>query len=156
MPNWCEGCLKVRGTFANLKDFVKNGMEAVGAYGSVKSHPLIEETADLFYMDGSNTLFYLENTRRHFVEPYCIEFYTKGTGDEPIVILLPLKAAWGIDACDLQKLCQKYHVDMKIQGFERGMQFSQLIEIIDGKIVEDKEIKYDDWYWDCPCPDVGG
>ena len=45
---------------------------------------------------------------------------------------------------------------MKIHGFEKGMQFSQLIEIVDGEILQDKEIKYDDWDWDCPCPLIGG
>ena len=45
---------------------------------------------------------------------------------------------------------------MKIQGFERGMEFSQVIEIVDGEIVQDEELHYNDWNWDCPCPEMGG
>lgn len=51
---------------------------------------------------------------------------------------------------------QKVPCCMKIQGFERGMEFSQVIEIVDGEIVQDEELHYNDWNWDCPCPEMGG
>lgn len=53
-------------------------------------------------------------------------------------------------------LVKKYGVDMRIHAFERGMQFNQIIEIIDGKITKNEEITFDDYYWDCICPTVGG
>lgn len=30
------------------------------------------------------------------------------------------------------------------------------IEIVDGEIVQDEELHYNDWNWDCPCPEMGG
>ena len=45
---------------------------------------------------------------------------------------------------------------MRIHAFERGMCFNQIIEIIDGEITKDEEVKFDDYNWDCICPNVGG
>lgn len=45
---------------------------------------------------------------------------------------------------------------MRIHAFECGMCFNQIIEIIDGEITKDEEIKFDDYNWDCICPNVGG
>lgn len=39
MPNWVKGKLNIRGSFHNLKDFVKNELEAVG--------PEVQEMIDL-------------------------------------------------------------------------------------------------------------
>lgn len=38
----------------------------------------------------------------------------------------------------------------------RGMQFSQEIEIVNGELTKEVEIKYDDWTWECPMPNMGG
>ena len=61
---------------------------------------------------------------------------------------LPFKQAWAIRANDLLNVCKEFNVDMKIQGFEMGQQFSQIVEIVDGEILQDEEIEYDDWDWD--------
>lgn len=45
---------------------------------------------------------------------------------------------------------------MKIHGFERGMEFNQVIEIVDGKILKDEELYFKDYQWDCICPNIGG
>ena len=31
-----------------------------------------------------------------------------------------------------------------------------IIEIIDGEITKDEEVKFDDYNWDCICPNIGG
>lgn len=51
---------------------------------------------------------------------------------------------------------QKKHVGLKIHAFEMGMEFNQVIEIIDGKIVKDEELHFKDYQWDCICPKLGG
>lgn len=57
---------------------------------------------------------------------------------------------------ELLNSCKQYNVDMRIHAFERGMQFNQIIEIIDGKITKDEEVEFDDYDWDCICPNLGG
>lgn len=38
----------------------------------------------------------------------------------------------------------------------RRMEFNQYIEIVDGKLIHDEEITFDDYVWECPEPDLGG
>lgn len=53
-------------------------------------------------------------------------------------------------------MCQEYRVDMKIEAYERGMEFGQLVEIINGEIRRNEDIEYNDYEWDCPCLTLGG
>lgn len=76
--------------------------------------------------------------------------------DEILVVVFDSKFAWGINASELLETCIKYHVDMKIHAFEMGMEFNQVIEIIDGKIVKDEELHFKDYQWDRICPKLGG
>ena len=46
--------------------------------------------------------------------------------------------------------------DIKIYAFEAGMEFNQDIEIIKGKIIKDKEIKFENYQWECIEPNIGG
>lgn len=156
VPNWCEGTLKVRGTIKDLKNFVLNGLLPVNPIGATKE-PLSldgEDETSLYISSVPDTL-YIKGTRRAFCEPDYIEV----SSDEPngkTILTMPFKQAWTILSDNLLEVCKEFNIDMKIQGFERGMRFSQIVEIVNGEIVQDEEIKYDDWEWDCPCPDMGG
>ena len=61
-----------------------------------------------------------------------------------------------INADELLRTCKKYHVDMKIHAFEQGMEFNQVIEIVDGEVIHDYEIHFTDYQWECVCPKLGG
>jgi hypothetical protein len=156
MPNWCEGTLKVRGTIKDLKNFVLNGLIPVNPLGATKE-PLSldgEDETSLYISSVPDTL-YIKGTRRAFCEPDYIEVDSDEPNDKTI-LTMPFKQAWAILSDNLLEVCKEFNIDMKIQGFERGMRFSQIVEIVDGEIIQDEEIKYDDWEWDCPCPDMGG
>ena len=71
-------------------------------------------------------------------------------------IALDVEFAWGISSEELLELCKKYHVDMRIYAFERGMEFNLEIEIIDGKITKDSYLAFKDYIWECICPNLGG
>jgi hypothetical protein len=157
MPNWCEGTLRVRGTYANLKNFILNGLVCVNLFGQVQENKFdVEEDEDCLTIKNIKDNLYMKGTRRHFCEERYIDLYRGGSNEDILLLKLHMRAAWCIGADDLLQLCQKFHVDMKIQGFEKGMQFSQIVEIVDSEIVQDEEIEYDDWDWDCPCPELGG
>lgn len=156
MPNWCEGTLKVRGTIKDLKNFVLNGLIPVNPLGTTKE-PLSldgEDETSLYISSVPDTL-YIKGTHRAFCEPGYIEACSDEPNDKTI-LTMPFKQSWKILSDNLLEVCKEFNVDMKIQGFERGMEFSQIVEIVNGEIVQDEEIKYDDWEWDCPCPDMGG
>ena len=131
MPNWCEGSLKVRGTKENMTRFILEGLRPVGFLGEEKAKLQLDEYGDI----NSNETCWIENTRRGFVkgvEVYLSEY----EDDETFVEVFDSKFAWGISADELLKTCEKYHVDMKIHGFEMGMEFNQDIEIVDGRILK--------------------
>lgn len=156
MPNWCEGTLKVRGTIKELKNFVLNGLIPVDMLGVAKeSLSLDGEDETNIYILSVSDILYIKGTRRAFCEPSCIDVYSDEPNDKTI-LTMPFKQAWAILSNDLLEVCKEFNVDVKIQGFEQGQRFSQIVEIVGGEIIQDEEIKYDDWEWDCPCPDIGG
>lgn len=156
MPNWCEGTLKVRGTIGDLKNFVLNGLIPVSPLGVTKEMLSLDgEDETTFYAFCISDSLYVKGSRRAFCVPCNIDVSVEDPS-EKTTMTLPFKQAWAIRANDLLNVCKEFNVDMKIQGFERGQQFSQIVEIVDGEIVHDEEINYDDWDWDCPCPDMGG
>lgn len=76
-------------------------------------------------------------------------------GDKSICVV-EFKAAWAIDPVPYLKLAKKYNVDIRLYGFERGMEFNQEVIIENGEIVKDEEIKFDDYDWECVMPHLGG
>lgn len=155
MPNWCEGTLKVRGKIKDLKRFCLEGLHPVDYFGNDQKPSEIDEYGE-FYHEGT---MWIENSDRGFVESPRISFSDLCADDEEEVCIIMLENAsfaWGIEAEDLLKTCIKYNVDMRIYGFERGTESNQEIEIVDGKITLDRIIEFDDYQWECPCPNIGG
>lgn len=151
MPNWCEGALRIRGKKENIIRFMLEGLEPVDVFGDEIANMEIDND----YIIPECCQCWIKGTRRGFVE--FDEFYLDNYKDgEVISVALDAKFAWGIDAKELQKACKKYSVDMRIYAFERGMAFNQIIEIIDGKVTKNEELRFDDYIWDCICPKMGG
>ena len=150
MPNWCVGTLRVRGTKESLTKFVLEGLLPVTYFGS-ETEPL--------KMDGLGRIdcerCWIKGTYRGFVVDSHV-YFDDLEDEEETTIGLETEFAWGISAKELLQSCKKYGVDMRIHAFERGMQFNQIIEIIDGEITKDEEVKFDDYEWDCICPNIGG
>ena len=140
MPNWCEGTLKLRGKRADIERFLTNAC-----------HCSLPE-----YMDEEivvKDLQYIEGTSRGFLgsNQSIYRFY----GDEGTIYFRYIQA-WDIYSEDLKKISLIYNLDCKIFACEQGMQFARDIEVLNGKIVKNEFIKYEDYYWECPCPDLGG
>ena len=159
MPNWCEGTLKVRGSLKHLKTFVLNALKECGYAGNPPEGPLL----DVYEIEQGfeaklNRMAYLEGTSRGFVDDdqgYQFFELENKEGDQ-ILLLRRTQFAWDINAGELQHLCTKYHVDMKITAFEQGMEFQRDVEIVKGAIVLDTTTKYSDYQWQCPRPCLGG
>lgn len=164
MPNWCKGNLKIRGKKENIVNFLKEGTLLLeGFWEPKKIKPDIEEIYDYDEIEIKNfdkekrDCLYIKETRRHFIDPVENEIYIYDTDkEEQIICLENFKAAWGIDTDALRTISKRYNIDIKIYGFERGMEFNQDIEIIKGKIIKDEEIKFENYRWECINPDLGG
>jgi hypothetical protein len=53
-------------------------------------------------------------------------------------------------------MSKAYGIDFRFYGFECGVEFNQEVIIENGELKADDEIRYDDYFWECPCPDLGG
>ena len=151
MPNWSEGCLKVRGKAANVKKFVLEGLHPVDFFDNAL--PKLE-LSDLGEVDTDKDCW-IEGTTRGFVENLYADFSIV-EDDETFTATLDAKFAWAADAEELLASCQKYDVDMKLYAFEKGMEFNQDILIVGKEILRDNKIAFEDYNWECICPTVGG
>lgn len=151
MPNWSKGCLKVRGKASNVKKFVLEGLKPVDLFGNVL--PKLE-LSDLGEVDTDKDCW-IEGTSRGFVENLYAEF-SFVDDDETFTAVFDSKFAWASEAEELSALCKKYSVDMKLYAFEKGMGFNQDILIVDGEIINNHTVQFEDYNWDCICPTVGG
>lgn len=97
---------------------------------------------------------YIKGTTRHFLKPE--EYNMCSENEDEIIIPLVLKAAWGIEADALRAISQRYDIDFKIYAFEMGMEFNQDIEIVKGKIIKNEEIHFNNYWWECIDPMIGG
>ena len=150
MPNWCRGTLRVRGTKENLTKFVLEGLRPVTYIGQ-ELVPL--KINDNGCIEGDRC--WIKGTYRGFVVDLYV-YFDDLKDEEETTIALDTEFAWCISAEELLNSCKQYNVDMRIHAFERGMCFNQIIEIIDGKITKDEEVEFDDYNWDCICPNIGG
>lgn len=155
MPNWIEGTLKLRGESKDLKRFFDTGVQQPSYHfrDSLKKEDFIK----CDYCDGDNLVeikedAWIEGTQRAFVNEDCfVEF-----GDGCETVCIPIRQAWTFVAENWKNISEKYDLDVRLYGFEKGMEFSKEVEVIDGEITIDNEIKYEDWDWDCPMPLMGG
>lgn len=148
MPNWIEGTMKVRGTKENLVQFLNN------AIGGVIAH---EWGNDVEYSLPESA--YVADSRRAFVREPCYCYIDGGKAIQTITI--PIRQAWSFTPNDNAAerwitLAKKHCVDIRLQGFECGMEFYQDYAIESGEVTIYNVIEYDDWEWECPMPRLGG
>jgi hypothetical protein len=166
MPNWAEGTLKIRGTRENIRNFVLNGLKPLATvaqvFASVKGEPIPETKGFEVKSDDEDNLwiesedgFGIEGATRNFIDSNYIDIYWN-SGDEDIVTF-DYKAAWGPDTEALLKLAKKYEIDIRIYVFENGMEYNAEFEVSrTGDVILNREIKFDDYKWQCPMPNMGG
>ena len=159
MPNWIEGTMKLRGAQKDIRRFFSEGVEP-------SNWPDPKDNIDQVVnkSDDEELWFEFKNephivgTRRAFITDD--EAYMCG---ENGVCCVNVKQAWAFDAGsgtkDLERwteISTKYNVDIKLFGFERGMEFAQEVIVLRGRKPIVNDIQYEDWDWDCPFPKMGG
>lgn len=162
MPNWCKGNLKIRGKKENILKFFEEGTSLLEGFWEPKEiKPEIKinmyDEIEIKNINADRDCLYIKDTRRHFIDPIENEIFISDADEEESVICLEnFRAAWRIDTEPLRKISEKFHIDIKIYGFEAGMQFNQDIEIVKGKIIKDEVIEFDNYKWECINPNLGG
>jgi hypothetical protein len=155
MANWIEGTLKLRGKTEGLKKFFTEYLDPSQNLGEVRT---IDEFIKLDFDDVNQCynvdikdLPHIKGSRRAFLEKDL-----NGWLGDWDTIALKVKQAWNFDVEPFVAISKECGLDVRLFGFECGIQFCQEIEIIGGEVICDKTIKYDDWIWDCPMPLLGG
>ena len=162
MPNWCEGMLKIRGKQEDVFNLLAENLQVwktiIIKEPKFDMRDEIDKEAIVINKEEESIWVkktaHIKGTHRNFVEPNDINVWKGKDGNTCIAI--EFKGAWSIESEPYVKLAKEYNVDIKIEAFERGMEFSQYILIENGELKEDKEIEYDDYVWDCVMPNLGG
>lgn len=155
MPNWIEGTLKLRGNSEDLKRFFDSAIQPCASH-----NPKMQKREDFIKCDyeGGDCVVSLKRdawvsgTARAFVAEECDVYWNKSYD----TVCIPIRQAWVFVPENWEEISKKYNIDVRLYGFECGMEFCQELEIIAGKLTMDNEIKYADWDWECPMPLMGG
>ena len=148
MPNWAEGSLKLRGKCENIASALKEML--------LNDTVTLEEEwdGDLLVFNNTAPYFYINKTRRAFINQNQIEVWLEE--EFCIVELDNFQQAWSAIPENYQEISSKFDVDIKIFTFERGMEFTQEIEISKGEIIKNVCSNYDDYQWEVPFGNLGG
>lgn len=168
MPNWCEGKLKIRG---KKEDILKWLTECVAVWEpSIEKGKPVKDA--LIFKKVPNAVSFscneyaieidikadahISDTRRNFVQKYKGEALLSESEEEDNIVVLPVQAAWAFEPEPYEEMSKKYGLDFRFYGYESGMEFNQEIEVIRGETTIDREIKFKDYWWECPDPELGG
>lgn len=148
LPNWAEGSLKLRGKSENIASALKKML--------LNDTVTLEDKWDgtLLIFNNTAPYFHINETRRAFIDQKQIEVWFEE--EFCIVELDNFKQAWSAIPENYQEISSKFDVDIKIFTFEKGMKFTQEIEISKGKIIKNVCNEYDDYQWEVPFSDLGG
>lgn len=176
MPNWCEGTIKIRGKYENVKRFLTegvnickytwNGKEYVSEAVPRDKWLSIEEHADLNVTTISRRynnpdfagMVYIEGTKRAFITDFDINL---DKDEDPVIAVASFAQAWGIRSEEFAKLAEQYEIDFRLYGIDGSMGFFEEYEILDnGKTINDlgpkNWLSYSEFKWLCPFPFMGG
>lgn len=148
MPNWAKGSLKLRGRSENIASALKEML--LSDTVTLKN----EYDGTLLIFNSTGPHFYINGTRRAFIDQKQIEVWLEEKFCT--IELVNFKQAWSAIPENYQEISSKFDVDIKIFTFERGMEFTQEIEISKGEIIKNVCSNYDDYQWEVPFSNLGG
>lgn len=149
MPNWCEGSLKLRGKYTDIKRFF---LEEISCSFRDDYISLEEDDGWMYVVIKDNTTW-VEGTQRAFINGEATFFQNN---KNHFCCVVNVRQAWDFVPDDWVNVSKKFNLDIRLYGIECGARFCHEIEIIDGKVTLNAETKYNDWEWECPFPNMGG
>lgn len=159
MPNWIEGTLKIRGPFENVRKFLEEGIEPARAFGekpNMDNFVELEDFSDVLEISIFKDAW-IKDTNRAFLDAQDVTLYSgnKGLG----YVCMKVRQAWGFVEENWIEISEKFGVEMRLYGIEGGMGFDEMLEVNNGELVRHEGSDYnswDDFFWRCPFPGMGG
>lgn len=155
MANMIAGTLKLRGTRENIEKFMSNGLGVTAIYEGNKSlsdfliNDSDEYALEYFVRDDS---IWIKGVAAYISEG---QYYTY-THSESSILCLNIEEKWSFHSDKWLEIANKYNLDIRLYGIERGMEFCQEVIIVGGKVEQDRQWKFNNWNWECPFPYMGG
>ena len=165
MPNWIEGCFRARGKREDINNFLVNGLTPVTFFfffSPIKkelnedgiSYTVTDEDGKEKWYKGS---VHIEGAHRQFLEVQYGDIYVNEKENGEVQFAHDFKGAWGLDTDTFKTIAKKYNIDIKVNGYECGMEYTHIFEVNrTGTILQDSERTFEDWTWDCDMPILGG
>ena len=168
MPNWCEGNIRVRGTYDNIVNLFGENLVTVKYDGGqstyIPAKVIREESYTHIQMDKGEGFgwcdFYIKDTHRNFIDGTSFEIWDETDGGEMVFVLDGFRSAWSfsnpVSHEAYENMAKKYNVDIKLFGIEQGCRFMQEVAYYRDGAKEENVTEYEDWDWKCPFPRMGG
>ncbi len=161
MANYVEGIFRARGKKEDMLNFVKNQlMTANGKQAKIIKNKFKDGDIYFSFFEEDDDIFewniYIQGIRTGYLTFSDMPCLYKLENKE-FLLIEEFRRAWDLNLQELEELAKKYVIDIKVNVYERGLQFSKLYEINRyGYTVLLEEKKYVDYNWDCPMPLLGG
>lgn len=152
MANWCEGWVKFRGSKENLINFIRS--EFNGA------HPVFDERFNELFPHILVRSTFLNSLRKAYISSNDltdsnggIYLDENGVG----VFITKINHAWNVHKQGYSELAKKYNLDIRGKCYECCMEFAEEFEYnSNGDELLFWVHEYDDYTWECECPNLGG
>ena len=161
MPNWIEGTLHLRGKVKDIHRFLSEGIsKSVSLWDRDIQETIIDDSRPKEGVVAFNFMHdpWIVDTQRAFLNDQYVAIRYKDENEETSTSL-GVHQAWSFKTDNWIALSKKYNIDIRLNGFERRGRFGQEITILRGDpepTVDEEVLKYDDWEWECPFPNMGG
>lgn len=172
MPNWIEGTFRARGSKENVIKFIMEGLQLAPNFLRDEKIKRKIELDDDCYIEISFELdkqdenskkkhpdeLYIPHTKRTFIQlEYGRIFVHECEKSNDFVFATNCKSAWAIDTESIASVAKEFQIDIRVNGYEKGMEFEQLVEVNRRGVTKcDSFIQYEDYTWQCPMPLLGG
>ena len=107
----------------------------------------------------SQISLHIPKTRRNFVDldSWGEINACKPQNSDDFVFATRFKGAWAIDTDAIKEIATEFQIDIRVNGYECGMEFEQLFEVNrSGWVACESVIQYMNYTWECPMPLLGG
>lgn len=169
MPNWYEGNIRVRGTNEQVARFFTSELytevpkticdAVITEFGNL---PIITEMkfGDMMIRKSRRASeFLFKDTERCMITKKVIALNLNTPEDDGIIkthCVDGFRVAGQIDVETFAKKVRKYGVDIRIDVYNQGYEHRQRVTMLKEGHTRREEFDYGDWYWECPCPNLGG
>lgn len=169
MPSWYEGNIRVRGTNEQIARFFTNELYTEvpkticnGVITEFEMTPIVTGISfgDMTIRKSRKaSAFLFKGTERCMIVKKVISLNLNTPEDDGIIKTICVDGFRVVGQIVTEPFMQKarrYGVDIRIVVYNQGTKHMQSVGMLKEGLTWWDEFDYNDWYWECPCPNLGG